>query len=130
MDYFIEILYLSFAFVFILFLCIVLTIQVIDIYQVERSLHTFFRNTGQKISSESLAYAISQLYIKKCQWIEAIQILRSTLKQKQLHDSLNEYSLINLCNAVSCIYNKSGQHVAAAYYVQLACSFKQTKYNF
>ena len=132
MDYFIEILYLLFAFVFVLFLCIVLTIQIIDIYQVERNLHTFLRNTDQKIFGESLAYTISQLYTKKCQWIEAIQVLRLTLKRKQLQDSPNSYSLVNLCNTIGCIYDKSGQHLASTYYSQLAYSFKnkRTEYDF
>ena len=124
MNYSIEILYLLFAFTLMLILCIILTSQLFNIYTVEKSLQIFLLGNNHKIFTESTAYNISQLYAKKCQWIEAIQPLETILLHKKLNDRFNKYTLSNLCHNISCLYQQSSCIIAAKYYSQIAKSFR------
>nr|YP_009294119.1 hypothetical protein Hrub_117 [Hildenbrandia rubra]AOM67361.1 hypothetical protein Hrub_117 [Hildenbrandia rubra] len=122
MNYLVEIVYLSLASILLLVLCINLTIQILNIYQVEKSLSIAVPSIDCKVFSESISYIISQLYIRKYQWIEAIQILQLTFKHKQSYDSFNKYSLSSLYHALAYTYRKSSKPMVAAYYTKLALS--------
>ena len=123
MNYLIEIIYLLLALVFLLILSVNLTMQILNIYQIERNLRNCILARCSKTAYESLTYNISQIYIKKCQWIEAIQTLQFTLRKQKLYSNINGYSLANLCNALGYVYGRTHQYIAAKHYFRLALTF-------
>lgn len=124
----IEFIYLLLVFVFLLLLSINLTIQLLDIYHIEKKLHFLQLNLDNIYKNESLTYALSNIYIKKRQWINSIQTLQKAQTYKLLHDINNIYSLSNLNNTISHIYKQLSKGKAAEYYCRRAINFNN-KYH-
>ena len=115
-DYNVEFIYLLSVFVFLLLLSINLTTQLFDIYYAENKLHFLQLNINHIHKNESLTYVLSNAYTKKCQWINSIQVLQKAQTYKLVHDMNNTYSLNNLNNAISQIYQQLNKRRAAEHY--------------
>lgn len=129
MNHHIEFIYLLLVFVFLLLLSTNLTIQLLDIYYIEKKLHFLQLNLDNIYKNESLTYTLSNIYIKKRQWIDSIQALQKAQTYKLLHDINNIYSLSNLNNTISHIYKQLSKKKAAEYYCRRATNFNDKYYS-
>ena len=122
-NYNIEFIYLLLVFVFLLLLSINLTIQLLDIYYIEKKLNFLQSDLYNINKNESLTYILSNVYAKKCQWINSIHALQKAQTYKLSYDTNNIYSLANLNNAIGYIYKQLNKRRAAKYYFKRASNF-------
>lgn len=123
MSYSIEFIYLLVALIFLIIVSINITTQMFTIYISEDKIYKFFSSSKTLSDKNNLdVNVISDLLIKKSQWIEAIQVLKLTFVEKQTSIYLNSNDEAQLFKTLYFIYNKLQEPSIAQHYNRLILS--------